>query len=130
MSNPERRIHELQEEILFQRVLLSSIDDTVQNRAQAEQDVKDEIHSLQRQLVKLKRGTTADLTTASTLSQPASSQRIEATPRSSSPRSKSASNAASMEGYPGEINFYLTFFFFLSCTTSLLNWRIENRTLT
>jgi phage shock protein A len=46
-------------ELAFQKVLLSSIDDTVQNRETAEEEVRAEIQTLEKQIRDLKRGTTA-----------------------------------------------------------------------
>ncbi|RFU32429.1 hypothetical protein B7463_g3913, partial [Scytalidium lignicola] len=49
-------VAELMNEIAFQKVLLSSIDDSVQNREDAEAEVKTEIAALERQLRELRRG--------------------------------------------------------------------------
>ncbi len=45
-------------ELAFQKVLLNSIDDTVQNRKAAEEEVRAEIRTLEKQIRDLKRGTT------------------------------------------------------------------------
>jgi hypothetical protein len=45
-------------ELAFQKVLLNSIDDTVQNREAAEEEVRAEIRTLEKQIRDLKRGTT------------------------------------------------------------------------
>ncbi|KAL2062122.1 hypothetical protein VTL71DRAFT_6388 [Oculimacula yallundae] len=49
----------LKEEIAFQKVLLSSIDDRVQEREAAEREVRTEIHSLEQKLNQLKRAAKA-----------------------------------------------------------------------
>ena len=45
-------------ELAFQKVLLNSIDDTVQNREAAEEEVRAEIRTLEKQIRDLKRGST------------------------------------------------------------------------
>jgi uncharacterized coiled-coil protein SlyX len=66
-------------ELAFQKVLLNSIDDTVQNREAAEEDVRAEIRALEKQIRDLKRGST----TASN-SQPGGSASQPSQKRSSS----------------------------------------------
>ena len=51
----QREIEELVGEIAFQKVLLSSIDDSVENRQEAEDEVRTEIKSLEKQLRTLRR---------------------------------------------------------------------------
>ncbi|KUJ08350.1 uncharacterized protein LY89DRAFT_711734 [Mollisia scopiformis] len=67
----QAEIQELINEISFQKVLLSSIDDSVQNREAAEDEVKEEIRQLEAQLRALRRSTT---TTASQLTSSQQSQ--------------------------------------------------------
>jgi chromosome segregation ATPase len=52
-------MQELIEEIAFQKVLLNSIDDSVQNREAAEDEVKEEIRELDSRLRALRRNTKA-----------------------------------------------------------------------
>ena len=81
-SASEQEIAELMNEIAFQKVLLASIDDSVQDRANAESEVRAEIKTLEKQLRELKRrGTTS---TASTFRPLISSQPSEATSSASS----------------------------------------------
>lgn len=58
-------------EIAFQKVLLSSIDDSVENRDEAEEEVRNEIKTLEKKLRALKRGTisSASQSTATSSSQ-------------------------------------------------------------
>jgi hypothetical protein len=94
MSQPDQvvsvevqlEIDDLIGEIAFQRVLLESIDDTVQNRHEAELEVRKEIRNLESQVKRLKRGTTGGTPTASNYSNSASSQVMEAPAPSSSPK--------------------------------------------
>jgi len=65
MSQPQQgsqasqiEIEELMSEITFQRTLLQSIDDSVENREEAEQEVREEIKALQKKLKALQRSTT------------------------------------------------------------------------
>lgn len=55
-QGPAQSIDDLLDEIAFQKVLLSSIDDSVQNREEAEAEVRAEITALERQLRKLRNG--------------------------------------------------------------------------
>jgi len=90
-------------ELAFQKVLLNSIDDTVQNREAAEEEVRAEIRALEKQIRELKRGTT----TAPT-SQP--SRYLHSSQRQSSSSSKKPNPAAgngtpsapAMDGYLSE----------------------------
>lgn len=80
----QQAMAELLSEITFQKVLLSSIDDSVGNRESAEREVRQEIKALESQLRSLRRGTTM----ASNSSAPQSSQ--PAAPKSTSSDSSSA----------------------------------------
>jgi hypothetical protein len=51
----DEAISETQEELAFQRVLLASIDDSVLNRDQAEQEIQEEIRALKQKLKALQR---------------------------------------------------------------------------
>jgi uncharacterized coiled-coil protein SlyX len=68
-------------ELAFQKVLLSSIDDTVQNREAAEEEIRAEIRALEKQIRNLKRSTTA-------ASQPQPSRSSQSLRKSSSSPSK------------------------------------------
>ncbi|KAH7310958.1 SNF2 family N-terminal domain-containing protein [Rhexocercosporidium sp. MPI-PUGE-AT-0058] len=101
-SQVTQEMNELQEEILFQKVLLQSIDDHVQNREAAEQEVRDEIHSLERKLNQLKRAAKA----TSSSSKP-SSQNFQSTPQQ--PTSSSAGEdptSVAMNGYRASEQWY------------------------
>lgn len=85
-----RQIEELRDEIAFQHVLLSSIDDNVQDREDAERDIRDEIRSLERKVRDLKRRVT---TAASTFGSSQSSfQSPQAAPQSSARRNNTLSS--------------------------------------
>ncbi len=109
-SQVSRQITELIDEIAFQRVLLSSIDDNVQDREDAEKDVRDEIRSLERQLRDLRRRTTT--TALKSRSSNPSSQNLQATPSRPSRNytansldgghDKDAAEKTAMNGYSGE----------------------------
>lgn len=86
-ASNQQAIQELIEEIAFQKVLLASIDDSVQNREAAVAEVKSEILSLEKQVRALKRGNT---TTASSSQASTSSHAIQATPSASSSSKKPA----------------------------------------
>ncbi|EKD14371.1 uncharacterized protein L3040_008273 [Drepanopeziza brunnea f. sp. 'multigermtubi'] len=113
LHSPEitRQIEVLEDEIAFQNVLFASIDDNVQDREQAEQDIRDEICSLERQLKDLKRCTSAaTITTASNYpSSQNSSQSFQAAFSSSSRKNNAISNLdGGVDGEPaGEMNGYL-----------------------
>lgn len=103
----EEQIAGLMSEIAFQKVLLASIDDTVQNREAAEDEVRYEIKILEKQLRALRKPRTP--TSAPQLRATGSSQRSEATP--STPLRRRPSDPASgdengfgtaMNGLPGE----------------------------
>jgi phage shock protein A len=68
-------------ELAFQKVLLNSIDDTVQNREAAEDEVRAEIRALEKQIRELKRGST-------TASQPQPSGSSQSSQNKSSSSSK------------------------------------------
>lgn len=94
-SQVTQEMNDLKEEILFQKVLLSSIDDHVQNREAAEQEVRDEIHSLERKLNQLKR--------ASRGSSKPSSQNLQSTPEQPASSVPEDPATVAMNGYPGEL---------------------------
>ena len=52
-------IEELDEELQFQRIMLTLIDDKTPNREQAEKDIRHTIKHLERQMKQARRGTTA-----------------------------------------------------------------------
>ena len=54
----QQEMNELMSEIAFQKVLLSSVDENVENRAEAEDEVRAEIKLLEKKIRALKRGTT------------------------------------------------------------------------
>ncbi|KAH9214043.1 SNF2 family N-terminal domain-containing protein [Leptodontidium sp. 2 PMI_412] len=93
-SQVTQEMNDLKEEILFQKVLLSSIDDHVQNREAAEQEVRDEIHSLERKLNQLKR--------ASRGSSKPSSQNLQSTPEQPASSVPEDPATVAMNGYPGQ----------------------------
>ena len=78
-----QELDELMSEIAFQKVLLSSIDDSVANRAEAEDEVRAEIKTLEKKLRALKHGTS---TTASQSAQLHSSQIVESASPCSTPQ--------------------------------------------
>jgi hypothetical protein len=139
-------------ELAFQRVILNSIDDTVQNREAAEEEVRAEIRALEKQIRALKRGTT----TASN-SQPAGSSQFSQNQTSSTPKkaeqasgsAASAAPAKAMDGYLSK-SFSLSLYashatrrtsvhpvpvrsdLFLSddsFTQTLTSWQVENGTI-
>ncbi|KAF8854292.1 hypothetical protein BDZ45DRAFT_747658 [Acephala macrosclerotiorum] len=89
-ASNQQEIQGLVEEIAFQKVLLASIDDSVQNREAAEAEVKAEILSLEKQVRALKRCTT---TTASSSQLSTSSQPARTTPSTSSSSKKPANTS-------------------------------------
>ncbi|KAK0105181.1 hypothetical protein ONS95_004422 [Cadophora gregata] len=92
-----QEMRDLKEEILFQKVLLQSIDDNVQDREAAEQEVRHEIHSLERQLNRLKRAAQG----SSGFSSKPSSQSFHSTPGKDPTNSASEDPArVAMNGYP------------------------------
>ncbi|TVY81741.1 putative ATP-dependent helicase [Lachnellula suecica] len=100
----QREIEELQDELGFQRVMLRSIDDSVQDRENAEREVKQEIATIEKRLKMLKRGTG---TTASKSSNPPSVASSQAscskeTPSKKTPASSSAGQH--VEGMDGSLN--------------------------
>lgn len=82
-------------ELAFQKVLLNSIDDTVQNREAAEEEARAEIRALEKQIRDLKRGST----TASN-SQP--SQNRSSSSKKPDPAPKNSTLSAAMDGYLSE----------------------------
>lgn len=73
-------VRELLNEIAFQKVLLNSLNDTVENREEAEREISAEIKTLEKQLRHLKRCTTS---TASNCTPSASQFFSQATPSNS-----------------------------------------------
>jgi hypothetical protein len=89
-------------ELAFQKVLLASIDDTVQNRQAAEEEVRAEIRSLEKQIRMLKRCTTStashsQFTSGST--QPSQTQSSNLSTISDPALGKSKTIASAMDGY-------------------------------
>lgn len=70
-------------EIAFQKVLLQSIDDSVENREEAEAEVRNEIRILEKQLQTLKRGTASSASQSTTALSPqiANSKALPSKPR-------------------------------------------------
>jgi len=94
MSQPQQgsqatqeEIAELESEISFQKVLLSSIDDSVEDREEAEQEVRKEIYRLQKQLKAARRGTIGAASTSQSFSAPQPLQ--ESSPNRSPSKTKS-----------------------------------------
>jgi hypothetical protein len=96
-------------ELAFQKVLLNSIDDTVQNREAAEDEVCAEIRALEKQIRELKRGST-------TASQPQHSGSCQSSQKPSSSSSKKP-NASTGSGtpYAPAMDGYLSECFPLEC---------------
>ncbi len=100
-----KEMEDIMSEITFQKVLLSSIDDSVHNREAAENEVRAEIKSLEDKLRDLKRSTT---TAASNSQLHSSSQYSQAPSSNSSPRQEYSSQTSkdktapesSMDSYP------------------------------
>jgi uncharacterized coiled-coil protein SlyX len=84
-------IQDLYNEIAFQRVLLSSIDETVVNWEELQDQVKEEIESLIRQVKDLQRSTTS---TASASLPSSASERSQQTAPSSSMKSNAKDKAS------------------------------------
>jgi hypothetical protein len=90
-------------ELAFQKVLLNSIDDTVQNRDVAEEEVRAEIRALEKQIRDIRRSST----TASNSQHSASSQSSQKSSSGSSKKpnpgtGNGTSSAAAMDGYLSE----------------------------
>jgi septal ring factor EnvC (AmiA/AmiB activator) len=79
----QQKIDDLLNEIAFQKVLLSSIDDSVENREEAEAEVRNEIKTLEKHLLVLKRGTasSSSQSAAASSSQVANSREPHSKPR-------------------------------------------------
>jgi phage shock protein A len=93
-------------ELAFQKVLLSSIDDTVQNREAAEEEVRAEIRSLEKQIRVLKRRTTtttASNSQSSASSQPSQTQSSNPGKASNTATRDGLSTASAMDGYLSEL---------------------------
>jgi hypothetical protein len=107
-SASEQEIAELMNEIAFQKVLLASIDDSVQDRLKAESDVRAEIKTLEKQLRDKRRGTTS---TASTF-RPAISSQIPEETSSAFPHNRPSNltteddnaSGTAMDGYLSELS--------------------------
>lgn len=112
-SQMTQEMSELKEEILFQKVLLQSIDDHVLDREAAEQEVRDEIHSLERRFKQLKRATKASSSSSSSSSKP-SSQQFQSTPEQPTNSARRIREHLEMNGYPGKLYIELS----LSCASS------------
>lgn len=102
----QREIEELMSEIAFQKVLLSSIDDSVENREEAENKVKAEIKALDMQLRALRRsaGTTtaASQSTSTPFSQPAGARTSSVNPRTNNTMGD-YSTVGPQNGYQGSL---------------------------
>ncbi|CZS91523.1 related to DNA repair protein RAD16 [Rhynchosporium graminicola] len=99
-SQMTHEVNDLQEEIAFQRVLLSSIDHNVKDREAAEQDVRNEIHSLESKLNRLKRAAKASTSKSS-------SQTLQPSPKQSrsSSRQRTATDDFTMNQDQGLSNW-------------------------
>lgn len=91
-------------ELAFQRVILNSIDDTVQNREAAEEEVRAEIRSLEKQIRALKRGATTASNSQAADSSRSSQSQSSSIPKKGEQPSGSGLSAASapapaMDGY-------------------------------
>jgi hypothetical protein len=88
-------------ELAFQKVLLSSIDDTVQNRQAAEEEVCAEIRNLEKQIRALKRctTTTASYSQSSGSSQPSQTQYHSSSKTPGPSTGEDLSSAQAMDGY-------------------------------
>jgi chromosome segregation ATPase len=103
---------ELMNEIAFQKVLLASIDDSVQDRPNAENEVKAEIKALEKQLRDLKRrGTRTTSTASKTETSLSSQQSSEATSsassthkRPSNPTEEGHASGTAMDGFLSELS--------------------------
>jgi chromosome segregation ATPase len=107
----QREIDDLLGEIAFQKVLLSSIDDSVENREATEDEVRAEIKSLEKQVRTLRRGPST--TTSASQSTTIQSQPVASTSSTSNSCKDTAmdhfSAAGSQNGYQGtlaEIYFF------------------------
>jgi hypothetical protein len=102
---PRFTMDALLNELAFQKVLLSSIDDTVQNRETAEEEVRAEIQSLEKQIRVLKRGTTTTTTSnsrSSASSQPSQTQFSDLSKTSDPATGDGLSAVSAMDGYLSE----------------------------
>jgi hypothetical protein len=108
----EQEAAELMNEIAFQKVLLASIDESVQDRSNAENEVRAEIKTLEKQLRDLKRRGTCTTSTASKPETSLSSQQSsEATSSASSthkrpanPTEEDIASGTAMEGFLSELS--------------------------
>jgi phage shock protein A len=101
----QRQIDELMEEIAFQKVLLSSIDDSVENREVAENEVRVEIKTLEKQLRTLRRehSTVKSASQSTTIpSQSAASSSLPSNPRNDAAMDNFFT-AGSHNGYQGTL---------------------------
>ncbi|KAH6675016.1 P-loop containing nucleoside triphosphate hydrolase protein [Halenospora varia] len=91
MASNASQITEIMEELVFQKTMLASIDDTVADRDDAEEEIRGEIRKLEKRLKELKRGTSGR--------HPASQLSLAASPNSPLKNASQASSSAAMEGY-------------------------------
>ena len=119
----QREIDALLGEIAFQKVLLSSIDDSVENREEAEGEVRVEIKNLEKQVRALRRGPCT--TTSASQSTTIQSQPIASRSSTSNSRNDTAmdhfSAAGSQNGYQGTL---AEIYFF--CCTSYIGPHLKN----
>lgn len=102
----QREANELMSEIAFQKVLLSSIDDSVENREDAETEIRAEIKTLEKKLRALRRGnTSASQSTTIPPSQTAASTTSTSKPRAdfTTPAMDDFPTAGSQNGYQGAL---------------------------
>jgi hypothetical protein len=114
----QRAIDALMEEIAFQKVLLDSIDDSVENREEAEDEVRAEIKTLEKQLRTLRRGpgTTKSASQSTTIpSQSAASTSLPSTSRNDAAMNNFFA-AGSQNGYQG-VWLKLLFWIVQTCWT-------------
>lgn len=91
MASNASQITEIMEELVFQKTMLASIDDTVADRDDAEEEIRGEIRKLEKRLKELKRGPSGR--------HPASQLSLAASPNSPLKNASQASSSAAMEGY-------------------------------
>lgn len=91
MAANANQITEIMEELVFQKTMLASIDDTVADRDDAEEEIRGEIRKLERRLRELKRGTSGQSS--------ASQSSLTASLNSRSKNASQASSSAAVGGY-------------------------------
>ena len=124
----QEQLDELINEIAFQKVLLSSIDDSVQNRQEAEDEVKAEIKSLEKQVRELKRSTTSAALNShnSSASQPfetSSSNQSSSTNPSGSHTMDDTLSGTPLQANQGLLHFSLPFFSWPCMRLHLLKYK-------